>query len=310
MHIYTGSMLLAVAVIALGQESEVPRITGATKVKPYTLVRLRAEGVDAKAALLWRIHPAKDAHRATTPRGVLEFTGKPGLYEIELLVIRTTAEGLNVEETRVTVEIEGGGGGKTDAEAALGRLRFGAAGCTATVIGPRRGDGRWEMLTAAHCTGAVGTSGTFTLSDGRTFNVTVVARNSTADLAWLKTDAPVEEMPHALLATRNPAIGTEVWHQGFGVDRPGNREVGRVTGVESSQGQLAMELSVSSGDSGGSIFRTDTGEVVAVVCCTTERGRKVLMFGGSCEQAARLRPTAKTDSGDWRPLTIPLRKGR
>jgi hypothetical protein len=292
------------------------RITGETKYKPHSLVRLRAEGVDPKAAILWRVHPAKDVQRATTPRGVLEFAAHPGTYEVELLVIQQADGGLVVEESQITVVVEGCGQvppkpeprtpGKTNAEQAIGKLRFGNAGCTATVIGPRRADGKWDVLTASHCTGGPGSRGSFTLKDGRTLAVTVAARNTDADITWLVTDAVVDDLPFANLAARNPPVGTEVWHMGYGIDRPGNREDGRVTGAETADGQLQMELSVSSGDSGGGIFRADTNELVAVVCCTTERGRKTLMFGGSAEQANRMRPAAKTDADAWEPLAIPV----
>jgi hypothetical protein len=92
---------------------------------------------------------------------------------------------------------------------------------------------------------------------------------------------------------------------GYGIDRPGNREDGRVTGAETPDGQLQMELSVSSGDSGGGIFRSDTNELVAVVCCTTDRGRKTLMYGGSAERAGRMRPVSQMDE-EWEPLAIPI----
>jgi len=294
------------------------RITGESKYKPHALVRLKAEGVDAKAALIWRVHPSKDVHRATTAKGILEFAAHPGLYEIELLVIATGDAGLVVEESRIAVEIEGCGPKSTDpgtkppaakanAEKAIGKLKFGTSGCTATVVGPRRPDGRWDILTASHCTGGTGSVGSFALKDGRSFGVTVSARNATHDLSWLVTDAAVDNLPFAMLAEKNPAANTDVWHMGFGVDRPGNREEGRVTGEETTDGQLPMELSVSSGDSGGGIFRADTDELIAVVCCTTERGRKVLMFGGSTERAARLRPSLKTEADIWEPLAIPIR---
>lgn len=174
------------------------------------------------------------------------------------------------------------------------------------MIGPRRADGKWDVLTASHCTGGPGSRGTFTLKDGRTLAVTVAARNADADLTWLATDAAADDIPFATLAAKNPPVGTDVWHMGYGIDKPGNREDGRITGAETTDGQLPMELSVSSGDSGGGIFRADTDELVAVVCCTTERGRKALMFGGSAERAARLRPVAKTDADAWEPLPIPV----
>lgn len=311
-----GILLFIAASVCAADPQPPVRITGETKYKPHSLVRLRAEGVDPKAAILWRVHPAKDVQRATTPRGVLEFAAHPGTYEIELLVIRQTDDGLVVEESQVTVTIEGCGQvppapepkppGKANAEQAIGKLRFGNAGCTATVIGPKRSDGKWDILTAAHCTGGPGSRGTFTLKDGRTLAVTVAARNTDADITWLVTDAAVDDLPFANLAVKNPPVGTEVWHMGYGIDKPGNRENGKTTGAETSDGQLPMELSVSSGDSGGGIFRTETNELVAVVCCTTERGRKVLMFGGSAERAARMRPVVKTDTDAWEPLAIPV----
>jgi hypothetical protein len=310
-----GILLFVAASVGAADPTSPVRITGETKYKPHSLVRLRAEGVDPKAAILWRVHPAKDVQRATTPRGALEFAAHPGTYEIELLVIRQTDDGLVVEESQVTVIIEGCGQvppapepktpGKANAEQAIGKLRFGNAGCTATVIGPKRSDGKWDILTAAHCTGGPGSRGTFALKDGRTLAVKVAARNTEADLTWLVTDAAVDDLPFANLAAKNPTVGTEVWHMGYGIDKPGNRETGKTTGAETSDGQLPMELSVSSGDSGGGIFRADTNELVAVVCCTTERGRKVLMFGGSAERAARMRP-AKTDTDAWEPLAIPV----
>lgn len=311
-----GILLFIAASVGAAEPQSPVRITGETKYKPHSLVRLRAEGVDPKAAILWRVHPAKDVQRATTPRGVLEFAAHPGTYEIELLVIRQADDGLVVEEGHATVTIEGCGQvppapepkppGKANAEQAIGRLRFGNAGCTATVIGPRRPDGKWDVLTASHCTGGIGSRGTFTLKDGRVLNVTVSARNTDCDITWLVTDSAADDLPFAVLATKNPPVGTEVWHMGYGIDRPGNREDGRITGAETADGQLQMELSVSSGDSGGGIFRADTNELVAVVCCTTERGRKVLMFGGSAERAVRMRPAAKTDTDAWEPLAIPV----
>lgn len=312
------SFLLCLVAVANGAAAPTPvKIVGETKYKPHSLVRLRAEGADPKAALLWRVFPGKEVQRATSPRGVLEFVAPPGSYEVELLVIASADGNLAVEESHLTVELEGCSPvppkpepkpnpqpGKADPVQAIGKLRFGNAGCTATVIGPRRADGRWDILTAAHCSEGMGDRGTFTMKDGRTFAVTVAARNTTWDLNWLVTDNVVEEMPFAVLAEKNPAVGAEIWHMGYGIDKPGNREDGRIVGPETIEGQMQMELSVSSGDSGGGIFRSDTNELVAVVCCTTERGRKVMMYGGSTEKAAKLRPIVKTDES-WKPVAIP-----
>jgi len=295
-------------------------ISGATRYAPHSLVRLRAEGADAKAALLWRVHPSRDVQRATTPRGLLEFAAPPGRYQVELIVI-TTPAGVDAAEAFLDVEIAAGPAappppnppGKANPAEAIGRLKTGPdaqgkyAGCTATVVHPRRPDGRWDVLTAAHCTGPPGSRGTFTLTDGRAFAVVVTARDPNTDLAWLRTEEGPADLPSAVLAKAVPPAGTPVWHRGFGVDRPGNREDGQVVGPETSWGQLPMELNVSSGDSGGGIFHATTDELVAAVCCTTEKGRKVTMLGGSCVQAWKLRPTTASPSeAEWAPLPIPL----
>jgi hypothetical protein len=318
------SILLASLVLAFAPavRADTLRIVGETKYKPHSLVRLRAEGVDAKAAILWRIHPSKDVQRATSPRGVLEFAAHPGTYEVELLVISNTDGNLTVEETRVGVTIESctpvppvppkpdpkpPGDGKLDPVNALGRIRFGNAGCTATVIGPRRADGKWDVLTAAHCVSGVGARGTLTLKDGRTFGIRVVAHHKTPDVAWCVTEEQVADLPYALIAAKNPEPGTAIWHMGYGVDQPGNREDGTVADRENAQGQLRMTLSVSSGDSGGGIFRDDNNELISVVCCTSGMGRKVSMWGCSAEVAQRTRPGASDADETWMPFPIPLR---
>lgn len=278
-------------------------IVGEVKYKPYTLVRLRAQGMDEKCGLLWRVNPSKSVQKASTGRGVLEFVAPPGSYEVEVLAIRTDAQGaVQVEEARTTVVIlppPGPDGstappdGKRDPQNATVKLGCGNSGCTATIVGPRRPDGRWDVLTASHCTSVESCS--IKLKDGRSFKVKVSARNKSADLCWMVTDEAVSSMPFAVLASKSPDVGTPIWHMGYGVDKPGNLEQGVVIGVPNGSGQLHMSLSVSSGDSGSGIFRKDTGELVSVVCCTTRTGAKVSMWGGVCTKAAQLRPVPSLD---------------
>lgn len=314
---YLYGSLLCALMVAPAAAAQSVKIVGETKYKPHALVRLRADGVDAKAALLWRVHPSKDVQKATSPRGVLEFAAHPGTYEVELLVITNAGEGLQVEEARITVEIESctpappkpdpkpPGDGKLDPVAALGRIRFGNAGCTATVIGPRRPDGRWDVLTASHCVSGVGQRGTLVLKDGRSLGLRVVSHQPTPDVAWCVTDDAAGDLPYALVANANPAVNTAIWHMGFGVDKPGNREDGTVAQAENAQGQLRMVLSVSSGDSGGGIFRTDTNEVISTVCCTSGMARSVAMWGASTEAIRKAR--LKADMAEaWVPIPIPI----
>jgi len=296
------------------------KIAGNAAYPAHSLVRLRAEGQDAKAGLLWRVYPSIGVQRATTARNLMEFAAPPGSYEVELLAVAAGPEGeLKIEEARLTVTIGTPepkppvptppmpGDGKLDPVAALGRIRFGNAGCTATVIGPRRPDGKWDVLTAAHCVAGEGARGTMTLKDGRSLAIRVVGHYKTPDLAWCVTEEAVADLPYAKLAPKNPEPSTAIWHMGYGVDKPGNREDGVVSAAENGDGQLRMSLSVSSGDSGGGIFRADSNELISVVCCTSGLGRTTAMWGGSADAARRTRPKAAEADAAWLPVPMPLR---
>ncbi len=313
----TIALLLLLATPALADAPPL-QIAGETSYKPHELVKLRAGGVPAKAGLRWRVSPSRGVQRATTARHLLEFAAPPGTYEVELLVIRMGKDGeIQLDEARTTITIESchpptpprptppEGKGKLDPPNAIGRIQFGSAGCSATVIGPRRPDGRWDVLTAAHCVNRVGQRGTMRMPGGQTFPVQVVVHQPGPDLCWLVTDEPIADLAHANLAPANPPPGTAIWHQGYGVDQPRNREEGVVVERENGSGQLRMILSVSSGDSGGGIFRADTNELVSAVCCTAHKGLRTSMWGGSVEAARRLRPRVSSD--EWTPHDVPTR---
>ncbi|AMV29275.1 hypothetical protein VT84_33075 [Gemmata sp. SH-PL17] len=298
-------------------------LEGPTKYKPYQLVRVKASGLDPKAGIIWRVYPSQDVQRATTPRGILEFAAPPGTYQIEALVITTGADGaISVDEQAMSVEIESCCDKappivpptpqppikpKANPVAALGKIQFGNAGCTATVIGPRRADGKWDVLTAAHCVThvGVGAKGSMTLPDGRKLAIKVGSIYETPDCAWLTTeDATLADLPFAEIAASNPPVGTKIWHKGYGVDVPGNREDGEITFAQDGNGQLQMSLSVSSGDSGGGIFRDDTGELISCVCCTTAKGQKARVWGCAADIARKYRPGA-SGTETWTPIEIP-----
>jgi hypothetical protein len=194
-----------------------------------------------------------------------------------------------------------------DPTPAIGRLTVGGNGCTATVIGPQRDDGRWLVLSAAHCVNKVGQSGTLRLPSGRTIPVAVATINKRADCAWLVTVEPIADLPNAILAADVPAKGSEVWHAGFGVDRPGNREVGQFVEGPNGDGQIQFRLSVSSGDSGGAIVIAKTGEVVSTVCCTSARGQLADVWGAGPAAIAGAKPGTPV-AEQWVPMLIPQRK--
>lgn len=195
---------------------------------------------------------------------------------------------------------------KPDTPQAIARIQFGNAGCTTTIIGPRREDGRYWCLTAAHCVKSVGQRGTMRLLDGRTTGVQVVALDRTSDACWLVTDTNSEVFPFAYLAERSAQPGEAVWHAGYGVDRPGNREDGVVEALPDQNGQCRYRLSVSSGDSGGGICLNDKGEVLSPVCCTSRLSGVGSVWGASPESCRRLRPTVMV-LDDWTPVEMPVR---
>ena len=289
-------------------------IAGSLKVKQHSLVQLTATGIDPKAKVRWRVAPRSNVSRAIGPNHILQFTAPPGVYSVDAESLKVLADGeIDVQEVSVTVTIEAPPPPpapvpvppivlppglpppivlpRADPTGAIGQIRFGRSACTATVIWPRRPDGRWDILTASHCLLAVGMKGTCKLSGGKVLKVTVSARDPRSDGAWLVTDDPHDTLPFAYLAAKLPPKDTPIWHRGYGVDRPGNHEVGTVAidGVDGI-GQLAMRISVSSGDSGCGLFRTDTNEVVATLY-GTRRGRLGMhTVGAACTTCWSIRP--------------------
>ena len=195
-----------------------------------------------------------------------------------------------------------------DPLAAIGQIQFGSAGCSATIVGPRREDGRWDILTAAHCLKGQPESGRLKLRDGRVITVRAASQDARSDAAWLVTVDPHDSLPFALLADKLPEPGERVWHAGFGIDNPGIREDGEVVNGQNSDGQTQFILSVSSGDSGGGIALDRTGRILSSVCCTEARGRKANCWGCSVESARRIRPKQLTDDFNWSPIALPIKE--
>ena len=179
-------------------------------------------------------------------------------------------------------------------------------GCSATIIGPRRADGRYWVLSASHCVNGLGQHWTARFRNGRTIGLRVVNYDRKPDYSWLLTESNTEALPYALLADKTPEPGTPIWHAGFGIDRPGNRENGQTVSGPDANGQIRMKLSVSSGDSGGGIIIDKEGKVVSSVCCTAGRGFLTDTWGTSVE-AARQGQVEKTGGFEWSPLEVPLK---
>ncbi len=194
---------------------------------------------------------------------------------------------------------------KHKAEESIVRLSMGNVGCTGTIIGPLSpSDRQIEILTAAHCI-KVGATGKATLKDGRVLNFTCKTRDPASDAAWLVADHPGGDFPYLLLADRNPDDGEVVWHQGYGIDRPGNRESGLFKGSAANGQQCKFRLSVSPGDSGGGIILDSQSKVISPVCCTTRLAGTGDVFGAAPEFAAKIRPK-RAASEEEPPLYWPV----
>lgn len=188
---------------------------------------------------------------------------------------------------------------------AIGQIRFGSSGCSATIIGPvDDGDETIDILTAAHCV-RLGDTGTMKLKDGRTFAVRCVSRAAQPDVAWLRATRPAGDVPYLLLADVVPPPGSRIWHMGYGIDKPANREEGEVLGVQSDNSQVRYRLSVSPGDSGGGIITTEENKVISPVCCTNRLSGVGTVFGGSPYWVKQLRPTKGT-GGTVTPTIYPV----
>lgn len=193
--------------------------------------------------------------------------------------------------------------GKADPVAATVRLAMGDGRCTATIIGPKRADGRWDVLSAGHCVSAIGETGTITLKDGTVIAVRVAALNVRRDVCWLITDRVSTDLPYATIGGGELPRGLKVFHVGYGKDKPGNREDGTITASVGSDGFFWSMMSVSPGDSGAGVINAATGEVVGVVSGSTGLGRLALMRSACAACALPLRPAMHADD---KTVTMPL----
>lgn len=306
----------APAVLALAPPARAA-IEGKDEYPPGVLVRLAARDYPPDAALLWRVTPDVGVDRADTAPELFQFIAPPGTYLVDLTVLAVVDAKPVISAARKTVKVVSPTPPMPkptgDIRQAIGKLRFDSGFCSATIVLPRRSDGRWEIACAAHCVSRLGQRATLVLRDGRQFDVEAAARDGEADVSWwLMRSASEADLPAAVLAGALPAPATRVAHSGWGVDNPGNTEFGTVADETLSDGKLAFNLSVSGGDSGGAIYRADTSEIVATVCCTRAKGYFTRMYGGSCLRLARLRPligTSEADQGAAPVITLPCSYG-
>lgn len=288
-------------------------IVGDLDVNQHKLARLSVTGAPAGATLDWDVTPEALAEvEEIGDRLVL--TGPPGVYRVTVRAMYLSDGKIVSVRARAVVTIRGtapaptppsppappvpptpGPGGKADPVAATARLTTEIGGCTITPVYPRRTDGRWDMACAAHCVQGIGAKGVAAFADGLRLDVVCTAHKGGAkkvvnpDMAWFTTvRTDLADLPFVYLASALPQVGTPVWQNGYGVKTKRRVFEGAVKG-EVSGGMLAFDLVVSPGDSGGGIYRKDTGEMLATVCCTP-KDRNTPTYGASCLTLAALRP--------------------
>lgn len=319
-------VMLSLFLLALASaQPPAPTLTiqGPTRADPYKLIELVATGKTEGRYFIWSVTPEEHADVKEIAGGTLVFVGPPGTYKVKLHAIRTLDGVISGEVARHTVVIGSppaskqppppggttippGEANRIDPLRALSKIVFPAskAGwvntCTATVVHPQLPDGRWEILSATHCIEKPGERGTLTTKDGQTIAVRVAqyrnggyALDRTCDICWLITEQPVNGLWSAVLARENPPVGTPVWQCGYGDASPEITEQGYVKRIEDSTGMLTFRLPVDKGDSGGGIFRADTGELVAAVHGVPALAPRLETYAGSCRQAWRLRPSTQ-----------------
>lgn len=350
-------LLLAVGLVVLAVAVAVARadglaVVGPTTVPAHTMVRLTAAGVPQGARVIWDVcGPNGSEVDDEECGGRLLFAAPPGKYRVKLRAIPADKGPVIAARAWVTVQAPepapgpqpppGPGGTPTppgaaptppapgkppgaqyESDRAICKVVFGTSGCTTTAIAPRAADGTVWFLCAAHCLGA--DQGVVTDQRGRSVRVRIAARDAASDVTWLASTSPVpEDWPLSKLAAGDPPVGTPVWQAGHGVRTNRARKDGKVLGRGIMPGQVAFSAPVSSGDSGGPVFRSDTNEVIATVCCIVGGAGGTYSSGCGAARARELlaglnapgRPVPAggpgpdgggVDAPEWRPCPMPV----
>lgn len=186
---------------------------------------------------------------------------------------------------------------------ALGQIRIDNIGCTGTVMDQGAKGGSYYVMCAYHCIRNTSGVGTMVLRRGEKLSLTLLGGDQRADLSVLK-GVGQGNLPMAKMADGEPAPGVKIWHGGWGIVTPGQKETGSVVGGPDSNGQIEMAMPASSGDSGGGIFREDNGAWVSAVCC----GGGNRLWGGGVTAARALLSRAPALEGcgcqKVKPLTL------
>lgn len=78
--------LVALAVFACWSVAAELKVTGDTKVKPFTLVSLKVEGAPPGYTILWDVYPEDDVSKSKNQklRSTYEFVAPPGKYKVKV----------------------------------------------------------------------------------------------------------------------------------------------------------------------------------------------------------------------------------
>lgn len=132
-----------------------------------------------------------------------------------------------------------------------------SSGCSATVYGRSH----HVILTAMHC---IAGSGPIVAIDGKAVTTQVMSTDG-ADHIFVHVDQYLPQ-PGAVIDTRYPAVGSEVYIWGNPADMRMQLRVGRIAGeyVYNGVQYHCIDINTWHGDSGGAFFDAN-GHIVAVV---------------------------------------------
>lgn len=185
------------------------------------------------------------------------------------------------------------------------RISHGNSGCSATVIDRHRDTGAYILVTAAHCVSGERSRVSVHVPSMGTITGYVVAYDRQRDAAVIETTPTDYTLYASRVSTTRRPLGRRVWHIGYGVDRPGNREAGTIIGYDDTSSQYMSDVSVSSGDSGSGVHDADDDTVCGTVCCVVSSGGRRWTQFTDISVHMRIYSDMVYSVDRWNPVDIP-----
>lgn len=192
-----------------------------------------------------------------------------------------------------------------DAKRSTYRISHGRSGCSATCVGRDSVDGSYILYTAAHCVDRIGDIVTVHVDSNTRIRSTVIGLDKVSDACVIRTQPTRIRLYSSRVYSGKASNGVRVWHIGYGIDKPGNREEGSIIGYDSDRRQYMSDISVSSGDSGSGVHTVDGDYVVGTVCCTVSVGGRRWTQFTDVQEHVRLFTSVDDMLDVWQPIQLP-----